>query len=167
MYASPRNFRSWYRWNRLLMKSICTLTAIFLSLNLFSQVCALEGVKYRPKSQPGVKYSVSHGYCYHYSSTTFETGYKNHLLTVTSMYRNLSRATPRMQDEMYVGYTYDLPLNRRVHTGGSIYGRIGDFKPVYRWYLDYKLIGPIHAHGSAIHIHQGMTHLVAGLKLII
>lgn len=138
---------------------------LLLSVNAYSQDCGIEGSRTVRIASPGVYYTISHGYCYHYNSTTLETGYKNHYASVTFMYRNLLQATPRMQDEVYIGYTYSYPFAKRVNAGGSLCVNAVKAEPVVRGFIDYQIYKPLYLHGSIIQVSDRMTHLIGGLKL--
>lgn len=140
---------------------------LLLSATAYSQECRVEGQRIKYQIEPGVNYSVSHGYCYHYNSTTIETGYKQHYVSVTFMTKNLLRATPRMVNEQYIGYTYDVKLKSRYvkHVGASAYLRVNNIAPVGRFYIDIPLYKPLYLHGSVIQVSNNMTHLIGGLKL--
>ena len=138
-----------------------------LTLQLSGQSCEFGGQQFKPKAAPGIEYSASYGYCYHYNSTTVEAGYKHHFLSATLMNRNLARATMRMQDEAYLGYTYLQPVNKHFRTGLSLYAKLNRIEPVGRFFLDYQLLGPIYLHGSVVQVSDRMTHLIAGLKLVL
>lgn len=140
---------------------------ILSGASAYSQECAVEGQRLNRKIDPGVHYTLSHGYCYHYNSTTVQSGYKNHYASVTFMYTNKSSATIRMQDEVYIGYTYDQELLDRLHIGGSAMLNVGKSEPVARFYIDYELYKPLYLHGSVVQVSNRMTHLIAGLKLIL
>ena len=140
---------------------------LLLSATAYSQECGIEGARTKRIASPGVYYTLSHGYCYHYNSTTIETGYKHHYASVTFMYKNMSRATPRMQDEVYLGYTYTGLIGKHVQLGGSLYLRVGDVTAVERVFIDYRLYRSLYLHGSVVQVSNQMTHLVGGLKLIL
>ena len=150
-----------------MLKGIILHFLLLLSATAYSQECGIEGVRTKRVTSPGVYYSFSHGYCYHYQSTTIETGYKHHHASVTFMYRNLLRATPRMQDEIYLGYTYTSLIGRHVQVGGSLYARVGDVAPVERIFIDYRIYKSLYLHGSVVQVSDQMTHLIGGLKLIL
>ena len=142
---------------------------VLISLGTFlhAQECDIYGFNKTPSISPGVEYSASYGLCYHYNSTTIESGYKRHHASVTFMNRNKLRATSRMQDEIYLGYTYRHEIARKIHLGGSTYLRIGQVEPVGRLFVDYKIYGPVHVHGSIIQVSSRMTHLIGGIKIVI
>ena len=146
---------------------IITLILLVTSSHIYAQNCDIYGFKTVQVSSPGVVYTLSHGYCYHYNSTTIETGYKQHRASVTFMTRNLSRSTSRMVDEQYIGYTYDVKLKGRYvkHVGTSVYLRVNNVAPVGRVYIDIPLYKPLYLHGSVIQVSNNMTHLIGGLKL--
>lgn len=149
------------------MKVPLLLTLLTISSILTGQNCSMTGAKIKAKADKEINYTVSYGLCYHYSSTTVEVGYKSHFISATSMNPVMNRATPRMQDETYIGYTYRQTLNKKLNIGTSILVRVNEVKPVYRFFIDYKILGPIHIHGSSIQIHDGMNHLIAGIKLVL
>lgn len=138
---------------------------LLLSATAYSQDCSIDGSRTKRIASPGVYYTLSHGYCYHYQSTTIETGYKNHYASVTFMYRNLLRATPRMQDEVYLGYTYSHPVTKRLYIGGSTYINVVKTEPVLRGFIDYRIYKPLYLHGSIIQVSNRVTHLIGGLKI--
>ena len=138
---------------------------LLLSATAYSQQCGIEGARTKRMASPGVYYTLSHGYCYHYNSTTIETGYKNHYASVTFMYRNVSRATPRMQDEVYLGYTYTQKMVPKWYTGVSLCVNVGKSEPVLRVFTDYELYKRLYLHGSVVQVSSRMTHLIAGLKI--
>ena len=138
---------------------------LLLSATAYSQDCGIEGWRTKRIASPGVYYTLSHGYCYHYHSTTIETGYQNHYASVTFMYKNMLRATPRMQDEVYLGYTYTQRVVPKWYTGASLYVNVGKSEPVLRVFTDYELYKRLYLHGSVVQVSSRMTHLIAGLKI--
>ena len=138
---------------------------LLLSATAYSQECDLENSRTKRIASPGVYYTLSHGYCYHYNSTTIETGYKNHYASVTFMYRNMNRATLRMQDEVYLGYTYTQKMLPKWYTGASLCVNVGKSEPVLRVFTDYELYKRLYLHGSVVQVSSRMTHLIAGLKI--
>lgn len=71
----------------------------------------------------------------------------------------------RMQDEVYMGYTYLQPINPTIRTGVSIYAKLNGLEPVGRYFIDLKIKGPLYIHGSVVQVSNRMTHLIGGLKL--
>ena len=165
LYAKGyNNALFWYNYMR---SGIILYFLLLLCLPVYSQQCKPENnFKINTPSQ-GIKYSVSHGFCYHFNSTTVETGYKNHYLSITIMNKNILFATPRMQDESYIGYTYNQPLSKKLNIGASTYLRTGNVSPVIRLYADRKIYKPLYLHGSIIKVIPGMSHIIIGLKIII
>lgn len=138
---------------------------LLLSVTAYSQECGVEGARTKRIASPGVYYTLSHGYCYHYNSTTIETGYQNHYATVTFMTRNMLRATIRMKDEVYIGYTYLYKITPKMYTNSSFCINVGEAEPVLRFALDYQIYKPLYLQGSVIQVSDRMTHLIGGLKI--
>ena len=152
---------------------LVTLVISFFSIGspLYSQDKCFnfyEGVKrFAPGRERGIKYRLTAGVCYHYFSAAVEVGYKNNLLTVITMTPSPITGTPRMRQEIYFGYTYNLALGRKknYNIGITPAFEITTHKPVGRLYVDRKIYKGVYLHGSTIQVGTGMNHLIGGIKL--
>jgi hypothetical protein len=159
-----------------MLKPICLLILLItITNNLHSQdrcysfTNGSNPVRLNPIIDKRVKYKISTGLCYHYNSTSIDIGYKRNYLSLTFMNPNPHRSTMRMKEEIYIGYTYDLPIGRKgnVHIGITPSFEITSHEPVGRLYIDRRVYKGFFIHGSTIQVGTRMNHLIGGIKLFI
>ena len=159
-----------------MLKKICLLILLITITNhlhsqnrCYSFTNGYKGNISNPIVDKNVKYKISTGLCYHYTSTSIDIGYKRNLISLTTMTPNPARATTRMKEEIYIGYTYDLPIGRKenYHIGITSAFEITTHKPVGRLYIDRRVYKGFFIHGSTIQVGTRMNHLIGGIKLFI
>ena len=159
-----------------MLKPICLLILLITITNhlhsqdrCYSFTNGSNPVRLNPIIDKRVKYKISTGLCYHYNSTSIDIGYKSHYLSLTFMNPNPHRSTMRMKEEIYIGYTYDLPIGRKgnVHIGITPSFEITSHEPVGRLYIDRRVYKGFFIHGSTIQVGTRMNHLIGGIKLFI
>jgi hypothetical protein len=159
-----------------MLKKLCLpILLIIITNHLHSQnrcysfTNGYKGNISNPIVDKNVKYKISTGLCYHYNSTSIDIGYKRNLFSLTTMTTNPARATTRMKDEFYMGYTYNIPIGRKeaYHIGITSAFEITTHEPVGRLYIDRRIYKGFFIHGSTIQVGTRMNHLIGGIKLFI
>ena len=151
-----------------------TLLLLLLSnLNtLYSQNLNCNPYNHKVKKytvEEGIYYRISTGLCYHYNSSSIDIGYKRNYLSLTFMNPNVHRRTPLMKEEIYIGYTYNLPIGKKqnIHIGFTPAFEIHSYEPVGRFYIDRRIYKRFFLHGSTVQVSNRMNHLIGGIKVVI
>lgn len=154
-----------------LILATLTTSSLILNTSLYSQDKCFNsneaGKRFALGRERDIKYRITAGLCYHYYSTALEVGYKNSLLTLITMTPSPITGTPRMKEEIYFGYTYNLAIGKKknYNIGITPAFEITTHKPVVRLYVDKRIYKGVFLHGSTIQVGTGMNHLIGGLKL--
>lgn len=153
-------------------RSVAAALLFVMCISLYSQDRCFNTFKKNSPLDVGVnrdiKYRISTGLCYHFNSSSIDIGYKNNLLTVITMTVNPFRATPRMKDEFYVGYTYNFAIGKKenFHIGATAGLGVTSSNLVGRLYIDRRLYRGLFLHGSTIQAGiAGINHLIGGIKV--
>lgn len=153
------------------MKNFYLVIILIVNIQLYSQEKCYEfgasNNKFNTIVNRDIKYNFSTGLCYHFNSSSIDIGYKRNLLTVIAMTVSPLRGTPRMKDEVYAGYTHNIPIGRKknINIGVTSAFEVTTYKPVGRVYVDRRLYRGLFLHGSTIQVGTGMNHLIGGIKI--
>ena len=154
-------------------KNIIPTLIVIISLlgnNLYSQIDCSPYHKIKNYTiEEGVKYKFSIGLCHHYNSGSVELGYKNHYVSLISMTRKIYSSMIPMNDEFYIGYTYDYTIGKKGnhHIGSTLAFQIHNHEPVVRFYIDKRIYKRFFLHGSSIQVSNRINHLIGGFKVVI
>ncbi len=136
------------------MRNKIILMLILIALTSKAQQCSPYHDINNYEYNDDVEFSISHGFCFHYNSSSFQIKYDRIAMRAVIMSR--SRRMPNMLPETYLVAGYEKIVG--VGAGWSTKGLV-----IYSS-LDLKIIKHLNANLVFYQTNYNMSHIVVGLK---